>query len=230
MRGYQKSWRFAAWVVLVAAAVLLTGCHLPSAATSTDSSVAVAAAPSATGPVVTGRGWTAAGLQGPVPAPGSCHVHHATDGEPLPDPLCTPGAVDQAVTAANVSSTICRKGGYTKSVRPPVSLTEPAKKVIMAAYSISWSQASKYELDHLVELNAGGFSDYRNLWPEPNTFDTATPSAFIHNDKDAVEAYTFRAICSRKVLFTAVQNDMASNWSTAVAALGLPSVPKQYKG
>jgi len=221
--------RLAAWVVLMAAAVLLTGCHLSSAATSTDSSGA-AAAPGATGPVVTGRGWTAAGLQGSVPAPGSCHVHHAADGEPLPDPLCTPGALDRAVTSADVSSTICRTGGYTKSVRPPASLTEPAKKVIMAAYGISWSQASKYELDHLVELNAGGASDYRNLWPEPNTFDTATPSAFIHNDKDAVEAYIFHAICSRKVLFTAVQNDMASNWSTTVAALGLPSLPKQYKG
>ncbi len=208
--------RFAAWVVLLAAAVLLTGCHLPSAATSTDSSVA-AAAPGAAGPVVTGRGWTAAGLQGPVPAPGSCHVHHAADGEPLPDPLCTPGAVDRAVTAANVSSTICRTGGYTKSVRPPVSLTGPAKKVIMAAYGISWSQASKYELDHLVELNAGGASDYRNLWPEPNMFDTATPSVFIHNEsqwswsspppvmnsKDLVEDELFVLVCDADHLVAA---------------------------
>lgn len=154
-------------------------------------------------------------------------MHHAADGEPLPDPLCTPGAVDRAVTAADVSSTICRTGGYTKSVRPPVSMTEPAKKIIMAAYGIAWSQTSKYELDHLVELNAGGASDYRNLWPEPNT---ATPSAFIHNDKDAVESATFHAICARKVLFTAVQNDMARNWSTAVAALGLPPLSRHYKG
>ncbi len=36
----------------------------------------------------------------------------------LPDPSCTPGAIDPAVAQANIGSTICRTG-YTDSVRPP---------------------------------------------------------------------------------------------------------------
>lgn len=221
--------------VLMVGGLLLTGCQVAVATGAgagkiIDTTTAVGPARAAPGPVVTGRGWTAAGLEGPVPQPNTCHLHVAAGGEPLPDPTCTPGAVDHAVTAANIGSTICRKGGYTSSVRPPESITQRAKKQIMAAYGIPWNQASTYELDHLVELNAGGSSDYRNLWPEPNTLPTATASAFVHNDKDAIEAYTYHAICGRKVLFTAVQNAISSNWSTAVATLGLPNVPAGYRG
>src|SRR5205807_8233135 len=93
-----------------------------------------------------GHGWTSAGLDGPVPAAGSCHLRQAADGEPLPDPACTPGAIDPAVTDTNTATTVCRKGGYTSSVRPPESLTEPAKKKLLAAYGIPASQISSYEL------------------------------------------------------------------------------------
>ena len=51
-----------------------------------------------------------------------CHAINNT----LPDPKCTPGAIDPAVTQDNIDSTICIPG-YTKTVRPPVSITEPQK-------------------------------------------------------------------------------------------------------
>lgn len=179
----------------------------------------------------TGHGWTAMGIQGPIPAPGSCHYLHGTGGEPLPDPRCTPGAIDPAVRANTLRTTVCRAGGYTASIRPPEAITEPIKRKIMAAYGIPWSQASRYELDHLVELNAGGASDTRNLWPEPNVFlNGTTGSAFVHNDKDQVEAYTFHALCAGKVSLAALQRAVATNWPTAVAALHLPRVPAGYRG
>lgn len=180
--------------------------------------------------VADGHGWTSAGLHGPVPAPGSCHLRTAADGEPLPDPACTPGAVDSAVTDTNTASTVCRKGGYTSSVRPPESLTEPMKRKLLAAYGIPAGQIRRYELDHLIEIADGGASDVRNLWPEPNTFQQFTSSGFVRNDKDTVEAYTYHAICDGKVSVTAVQNAMARDWSTAVAVLGLPSIPAGYRG
>jgi hypothetical protein len=180
--------------------------------------------------VAQGHGWTSAGLDGQVPAAGTCHIRHAADGQPLPDPACTPGAVDPAVTDANTATTVCRKGGYTSSVRPPESLTEPAKKKLLASYGIPVSQISSYELDHLIDLADGGASDIRNLWPEPNTFARYKSSAFVHNDKDAVEAYLFHAICAGKVGVTAAQNAIATDWSTAVATLGLPPIPTTYQG
>jgi hypothetical protein len=212
---------------LLISALMLAGCG----GLRTAGGVGSVVPPRAEGIVVSdGHGWTRAGLDGPMPAPGSCHLRTAADGEPLPDPTCTPGAIDAAVTDANPSTTVCRKGGYTSSVRPPESLTEPAKEKLLAAYGIPADQISGYELDHLIDLAGGGASDVRNLWPEPNTFQQFKASAFVHNDKDVVEAYTFHAICDGKVSVTAVENAMAADWSTAVTTLGLPPIPADYTG
>lgn len=92
----------------------------------------------------------------------------------------------------------------------------------MTAYGIPWSQAHRYELDHLIELSAGGASDTRNLWPEPN--DDAHQykrGTYVHNDKDQVEAVTFDAICSGKAKLAEVQKAVASNWTTALDLLHL---------
>lgn len=180
--------------------------------------------------VATGHGWTSTGLDGRIPRAGSCHLRAAADGEPLPDPACTPGAVDAAVTDRNTATTVCRRGGYTSSVRPPESLTEPVKRKLLAAYGIPAKRIGDYELDHLVELASGGASDVRNLWPEPDKFQQFHRGSYVRNDKDVVEAYTFHAICDGKVSVTAVQRAMASDWTTAVRTLGLPPIPGDYRG
>lgn len=181
------------------------------------------------GPVVTGRGWSGETILGPVPAPGSCHLRYAGR-EPLPDPNCTPGAVDTAVSQANLARTVCRKGGYTSSVRPPESVTNAIKRRLLAAYGIPASDTSKYELDHLVELSGGGSSDVRNLWPEKNVLYTGPASSFVHNDKDRVEAYLFNAQCSGKASLAAIQRAVSQNWTTAVTVLDLPPIPVGYRG
>jgi hypothetical protein len=152
-----------------------------------------------------------------MPSPGTCHLRWTEAHEPLPDPACTPGAIDAAVSQANLAQTVCRKGGYTSSVRPPVSVTDKAKARIMAAYGIPASDASKYELDHLVPLADGGASDIRNLWPEPNTFASGKPSgsAFVHNDKDQVEQDAFAALCAGRATLESIQRTMAGDWSAA---------------
>ena len=53
--------------------------------------------------------------------PGQCHARPRPR-EPLPDPACTPGAIDPAVTQADIATTICRTG-YTATVRPPAKDT-----------------------------------------------------------------------------------------------------------
>ena len=75
--------------------------------------------------------------------------------EPQPRPV---------VTQATIGSTICRSG-WTATVRPPESITEPEKFASMDAYGDSGS-ASSYEYDHDVPLELGGaVNDPRNLWP-----------------------------------------------------------------
>ena len=76
----------------------------------------------------------------PQPAPGTCHYRTASDGSTLPDPQCTPGATNPAVTPDTLYSTICEKG-YSASIRPPREVTESEKRSNAASYDYRGSLA-----------------------------------------------------------------------------------------
>ena len=68
----------------------------------------------------------------PQPPAGSCHAI----GSGLysrPDPRCTPGTLNPQVTQATIGRTICRSG-WTSTVRPAESITEPEKFASLRAY------------------------------------------------------------------------------------------------
>src|SRR3569833_1202008 len=67
------------------------------------------------------------------PPAGRCHYRH-NGGQPLPDPTCTPGALNPDVTQATLSTTICRKGGYASGLRPPSAVTDREKRANTAAW------------------------------------------------------------------------------------------------
>src|SRR5579884_2793439 len=137
----------------------------------------------------------------PQPPPGSCHAR-GSGLYSLPDPHCTPGALSPAVTQANIASTICSPG-YTETVRPPESITEPEKEASLAAYGDS-GPLHDYEYDHLVPLELGGApNDPRNLWPEPG------PSP---NPKDALENRLRQAVCDGQMTLARAQRAIATDW------------------
>jgi hypothetical protein len=137
----------------------------------------------------------------PQPRPGSCRVR-GTGLFSLPDLRCTPGSLNPAVTQATVSSTICRSG-YTRTIRPPESVTGAEKRASLAAYGDS-GPLRAFEYDHLVSLELGGAAnDPRNLWPEPG----ATP-----NPKDGLENRLHAMVCSGRITLAAAQRQIAGNW------------------
>jgi hypothetical protein len=141
----------------------------------------------------------------------SCQVR-GTGLDELPDPACTPGALNPAVTPRTEATTICR-AGWTATVRPPEDITEPEKLASMRAYGIAGHSPGDYEYDHLVPLELGGaVNDPRNLWPEP---DFATPRGYDHNPKDAVEFLLRNRVCSGTLSLRAAQLAIASDWLTA---------------
>jgi hypothetical protein len=171
--------------------------------------------------LVNGTGWTSNELMGSIPVAGSCKYLVGSNGYYLPDPSCTPGSINTQVTQANIFTTICRPGGYTSSVRPPESLTEPAKFKMMAAYGSTYS-ASSIEFDHLIPLSLGGSSDIANLWPQPNQgspalFDPTNPYGI--NAKDGVEDALHTAVCRQQVTLASAQLAIATNWVTALTVL-----------
>ncbi|MGH9073761.1 MAG: hypothetical protein ACRDZQ_06540, partial [Acidimicrobiales bacterium] len=216
-----------------------TANSVASRAASTASSIAHQAVASSVAPTTTAKPATttkagsssalAVGRSGPGTYPaGPCHYRGGETTGPftsqaLPDPACTPGAVDPAVTQADLDRTVCREG-WTDTVRPPESYTEPLKFAALAAYGQP-GVAHLYELDHLVPLELGGApSDPRNLWPEPDDHPEG-PSGYYANSKDWVEHELNRAVCDRRVPLAAAQEAVAGDWETALGRLGLPSVP-----
>ena len=145
-----------------------------------------------------GHGWAGSSLFGPTHTAGSCHARPG----PLPDPACTPGATDSAVTQATIDQTICVRG-YTAGVRPPQSVTGPAKQHSLSEYSTSGTA----EYDHLIPLDLGGASDTRNLWPQPGS---------IPNAKDSVENDLRKVVCAHKMPLAVAQQKIATNWQTAL--------------
>ena len=134
----------------------------------------------------------------------------------MPDPRCTPGTLNPAVTQATISSTICRSG-WTATVRPPESITEPEKFASMDAYG-DGGPASSYEYDHDVPLELGGaVNDPRNLWPEP---DYSTRSDFYLNPKDHLERALNPLVCAHTMPLAEAQRLIASDWVSAYRRYG----------
>ena len=137
------------------------------------------------------------------PRPGSCHVRGQFPFN-LPDPHCTPGALNPAVTQATISTTICRPG-YSSSIRPSSSVTGREKLASMRAYGLRQGPGA-YEYDHLISLELGGAAnDSRNLWPENG----ASP-----NLKDKVENSLHARVCGGSITLASAQRIIALDWVT----------------
>ena len=142
-----------------------------------------------------------AATDSPQRQPSPCHARGHGEFS-LPDRRCTPGVADTAVTQANIQRTICR-AGYSRKVRPPVSVTDPEKLASMRAYGDSGSPHA-YEYDHLISLELGGApNDLKNLWPEPG----ASP-----NPKDLLENRLHKLVCNGTLTLSAAQRQIATDW------------------
>lgn len=137
----------------------------------------------------------------------------------LPDYSCTPGVVNVAITQANIKQTICNPKWSTKTIRPPISLTNKLKQQGMIDYNVPLN-ASLYEEDHLISLELGGApADPKNLWPE------AYAGEFGARVKDKVENWLHRAVCSGELTLEEAQRGVAQNWKQYI-----PQVQNTYLG
>lgn len=121
----------------------------------------------------------------------------------LPDPSVTPGALDRRVRQSNIRTTIC-VAGYTKKVRKRISWTTRVR--IFRTYGVDPATHAQSEIDHVVPLELGGMDSLPNLWPQPY------PAA---HDKDRLENYLHRAVCSGKMTLAAAQSAISANWYMA---------------
>ena len=127
----------------------------------------------------------------------------------LPNPRLTPGAIDSRVTQGDLRDTICRRGGYTKSVRPPEQYTERLKRKQIRQYGDTDYRMRDYEEDHLISLELGGSpSSPKNLWPEPHH----VIGGWGSYTKDKLENRLHSLVCHGKISLIEAQRDIATNW------------------
>ncbi|GAA1253887.1 hypothetical protein GCM10009665_50700 [Kitasatospora nipponensis] len=177
----------------------------------TTGSLALFAAPAAQ---AAGHGATTVALRPLTAAAATCSQAYL----PLPDPGCTPGALNPSVTQSTINSTIC-VSGWTATVRPSTSYTNKLKAQQIIAYGYADTNMSDYEEDHFIPLELGGSpTSPLNLWPEPHY---SVGGGGTSSGKDSVENALKRAVCARTVNLSAAQNAIATDWTTALSVLGL---------
>jgi hypothetical protein len=110
------------------------------------------------------------------------------NGSPIPDPNCTPGAINPSVTA----DVLRDPAFHTACVRQQVT-TEHEKAQTYRWYSISHPAnnsggAQSCELDHLVSLELGGPDTLENIWPQCGPPGLPLDERYF-KQKDLVENY-----------------------------------------
>lgn len=130
----------------------------------------------------------------------------------LPDPSCTPGVVNHAVTQATIKKTICVPG-WSTSQRPSVRVTEPEKRVSLRQYGYEFGTSLRnYEYDHLIPLELGGApNDTRNMFDEPHhvMLNGNDEGSFM---KDKVENKLHALVCSGKMKLWEARKIMRTDW------------------
>jgi hypothetical protein len=110
------------------------------------------------------------------------------------------------VSKETIQQTICVRG-WTKTVRPPVSYTNPLKQRMMAESGVPPEGEGSIKLDHKIPLALGGSPEsVQNLILQPD--DEA-------KDKDRVEVCLARAVCAGRVTLTEAQRSIWENWRSA---------------
>ncbi|GAA4187892.1 hypothetical protein GCM10023074_01040 [Microbispora amethystogenes] len=136
---------------------------------------------------------------------------------PLPDPRCTPGTRNPAVTQATIRTTICSPGFDAKTA-PTASYLSALKVRQIAEYGYPDRRPARYQEDHLIPLLLGGSpKSVKNLWPEPAWKVKGRSAA----DKNAVERRLWKAVCAGDVPLARAQKAIAKDWRTAVRQAGL---------
>jgi hypothetical protein len=139
--------------------------------------------------------------------PGSAHYGHK-GAALLPDANATPG--DTINTDAR---SVCVPG-YARQER---NVSSALKRQVYALYGVHPSTEMRNgkrlrvccEVDHLISLELGGSNDIKNLWPQPYL---PRPGA---RQKDVLENWLHRGVCSGKMSLMEAQKAISSDWYAA---------------
>jgi hypothetical protein len=138
-------------------------------------------------------------------------------GFPVPDPRCTPGAINPSITAATLRDPKfkpeCVHG-------EPRSAEEKAK--LYGAYGLAEPEKNmgptrSCELNRLIPLELGGANSADNIWPLCGPPDVMV-SARYFNDKDKVDRYLVMMVKMNRMELEAAQKGVVADWTQYLEA------------
>jgi hypothetical protein len=98
--------------------------------------------------------------------------------------------------------TICNTSTHGRRL-----VTATVHRQAFTEYGYSYPQApGAFEVDHLIPLELGGDNVIENLWAEP-----AEPRPGFH-EKDKVENYLHKQVCSHSMSLADAQHQIATDW------------------
>lgn len=150
------------------------------------------------------------------PGVNSCSIH-MKNGYPIPDPHCTPGGFNPAVSV----DVLRNEHWKTRSIRN-CETSEARKHIAYAWYDIqkpriNSNQNQVCELDHLVPLELGGADGLGNIWPQCGPDDVALNDRYFKR-KDRVENYLAAQVRSGQMSLQSAQRGIASDWTQYFSA------------
>ena len=146
-----------------------------------------------------------------LPPTGECTVR-MSNGFPIPDPGCTPGAVDSTVTEEVLKDPRFR----TSCIRNRVT-SSAMKNSTYAWYRIehpdnNTGQTQTCELDHLVPLELGGADTLDNIWPQCGPPGVALSERYFKR-KDAIENFLTAQVKAGTMSMSEAQKGIATDWT-----------------
>jgi len=146
-----------------------------------------------------------------LPPTQQCNVG-MSHGFPIPDPACTPGAINPTLTADVLRNPEFRTGCVRNN-----ATTEQQKNQTYGWYSIphpshNTGASQTCELDHLISLELGGADTLDNIWPQCGPADAQLRARYF-KEKDAVENYLAKQVKTGATDLGAAQQGIATDWT-----------------
>jgi hypothetical protein len=144
------------------------------------------------------------------PSPGSCHVG-ISDGVPIPDPSCTPGAINPTVTLD-----VLRRPDFRTACVRDQATSHKEKMIVYEWYGLphpaqNWGDNQSCEMDHVIPLELGGADTLDNIWPQCGPAGGQEDARYFRL-KDIVENFLTWSVKSDLLDLAAAQRGIATDW------------------
>ena len=146
-----------------------------------------------------------------LPPQQSCTTH-TSNSFPIPDPNCTPGAINPTLT-----SVVLKDPRFTTRCIRDAATQEQEKTTTYEWYNLPHPSNNSgenqiCELDHLISLELGGADTLDNIWPQCGPSGVALPQRFF-KEKDTVENFLAMQVREGRMDLAEAQRGIATDWT-----------------